>query len=611
MRIFSLPEYQAGHSISLSKQYNEQDVTPFGAFREGDPVLLTVTLDARAGAYDFMAEFVCDDDGQHLCLPFTRLHTDKEGECYRLALPTEREGLYFYQIRYRDGDGVHYVKNPIDSTEQFQLTVYDRDYRAPTWFAGGIMYHIFVDRFARGGNCPPKPYAKIASDPHDVPQYAAHPGDPLANDLFFGGDLYGVARKLDYLKKLGVSCIYLSPIFDARSNHKYDTGNYFSVDSMFGGNEALDELLACAKERRIAIILDGVFNHTGDDSLYFNKYGTYPSLGAYQSTDSPYYNWYKFAHHPDRYAAWWGIPILPETNKDDPSFRDHIFGPDGVVPHYLRKGIAGWRLDVADELPEKFLTPLCRRAKQEKADALIIGEVWEDSSNKIAYSRRRKYFRGHQLDSVMNYPVREAVISFLLHGDGAALRRTVLTLYDHYPKCVSDNLMNILGTHDTARILTVLGAEPAEGLTGEQLAHKKLSPAGRERAMQALRCAYVLIATLPGVPCIYYGDEAGLEGYGDPFNRRFYPWGEQDPHLLAFYRKIGHVRRTHRAFAHGLLRFVEVGSDHVVYTRDGILIAVNRGNKPVSIHLDKPMIDLITDTPLPATLAPMSAVICK
>ncbi len=610
MLISTLPEYQAQKTIKLYKSIGGNDVSPFGAFARGCDVKLTARFPATAGAYDFNLEITADADGSLRVISFERNFKAQQEE-YSLSLPTEAEGLFFYRISYRDDSGKHYVINDVDGTSDFQLTVYSEEYEAPRWFRGGTMYQIFVDRFNRGGNPPKKDYAKMAKDVHDIPQFPVYPGAPLANDMFFGGDLDGVTAKLDYLKSIGVSTVYLCPIFEAHSNHKYDTGDYSVVDSMFGGDEALDRLLSAAKVKGLRIILDGVFNHTGDDSIYFNKYGNYPSVGAYQSKESPYYTWYTFEDYPDRYKSWWGIPILPTVNKDSAEFRDYIFGEEGIIKKYLKKGIDGWRLDVADELPEEFLRPLCQRAKKTKKDAFIIGEVWEDASNKIAYDRRRKYLQGHELDSVMNYPWRNAVIDFIKGSHGELLRRAVMSIYSHYPKCVSDNLMNFLGTHDTPRILTVLGGEAPDGYSNAELSTKTMSAKEREKALQMLKCAYAIIATLPGVPCIYYGDEAGMEGYGDPFNRRYYPWGEEDTDLVDFFAKVGRIRCENSEFAEGVLRFDEIGERHITYLRNGVFIAVNAGPEAVTVNAPKGVYDMITDSPFDGTLPPMSAVICK
>lgn len=191
-----------------------------------------------------------------------------------------------------------------------------------------------------------------------MPEYPAYPGAPLKNNRFYGGTLLGIIDKLEYIRSLGVDTIYLSPIFDAASNHKYDTADYMSVDSMFGGEKAFKALIKKAHEYGIGIILDGVFNHTGSDSIYFNKYGHYKTLGAYQSKKSKYYSWYDFKNYPDEYTAWWGIDILPRIHPDKPDCRKYFVGKDGVIAKYASMGIDGFRLDVADELSDDFIAEI-------------------------------------------------------------------------------------------------------------------------------------------------------------------------------------------------------------------------------------------------------------
>ncbi len=610
MKICESKAYIAENTIQITKSTKGNDVSLFGAFRRNEDVTLSVSVDPRSGAYGFCAVMVDDDTNETSHIPFSYEYA-KAGDTYSIKLPTGKEALYFYKISYRDLSGEHFIKNELDGSDTFQLTVYDDGYEPPKWLHGGIIYHIFVDRFAKSGKYPPKDYAILCDDPGAIPQYTARRGEPLENNMFFGGDLYGITENLDYIKSLGVNCIYLSPIFDAYSNHKYDTGNYMEIDSMFGGKEAFDTLIRAAKQRGIHIILDGVFNHTGADSLYFNKFGRYDSVGAYHSEHSPYADWFTFEHSRDKYKCWWGIDILPTVNKESKSFREYIFGESGVVPHYIKEGISGWRLDVADELPDEFLENITKAAKREKSDALIIGEVWEDASNKIAYSKRRKYLRGHELDSVMNYPWRGAVISFVKYGDGEAFRRAILSLYSNYPKCICDNLMNFLGTHDTERILTVLGGDEDIGYSGDELAHKKMNAEQLIIGRKRLMLAYTLIATLPGVPCIFYGDEAGLQGYHDPFNRRFFPWGNEDEELLGFYRKIGKIRTKNSDFKDSIIEFLKVKHDFVSYRRGSITVCVNRSEKEYILDEKSKYFNLLTGEISNAIIPPMSCGIYK
>ena len=276
------------------------------------------------------------------------------------------------------------------------------------------------------------------------------------------------------------------------------------------------------------------------DSRYFNARGHYDELGAHQSKDSPYYEWFNFSEWPDRYSSWWGIYTLPETNEMNEKYLDYIVdSEDSVIRRWLRLGASGWRLDVADELPDEFIERLAAAARREKPDAMVIGEVWEDASNKVSYSRRRRYFQGGELDSVMNYPLRDGILAFL-NGDAAEnFAEKMECLRENYPREVFYNLMNIIGTHDTARALTVLGSRPELWNADKNTqAYTVLVGDARERAKRRLKMAAVIQFCMPGSPTIYYGDEAGMQGYGDPLNRRTFPWGHEDEELLYFYRTL-------------------------------------------------------------------------
>lgn len=520
------------------------------------------------------------------------------------------------------GVGLYYYKYEIDSLENsgfygktdangelfklsneneglIQLLVYHEYDKHPTWLYGGIMYHIFVDRFKSTGKCAKKDYAVINEDWYNgIPQYPEYPGADVDNNMFFGGDLYGIIEKLDFIKSLGVNCIYLSPIFEAYSNHKYDTADYMSVDTMFGSEKALEELVFEAKKRDIYIILDGVFNHTGSDSIYFNKNGRYDSIGAYQSKQSPFYEWYNFKNYPEKYECWWDVKILPRVKSDTPSYKNFILGENGVIDKWMKKGIAGFRLDVADELSDEFLMELSNRVKSIKKDGIVYGEVWEDASNKIAYDTRKKYFQGNELDSVMNYPLRDALVEYIKTGNYAFLMETFNMLYSHYPKTASDLLMNVLGTHDTERILTVLGGESSDGYTNEQLSTKKMSPKERKEAIKRLKLAFAVIATVPGIPCIYYGDEAGMEGYRDPFNRLPYPWGKEDASLLDFYKKISQIRVNEPLYKQGLFKIITCDENILSFARysgkNAVITVVNRGESSYKINSNVRIFDLIS-----------------
>ena len=465
----------------------------------------------------------------------------------------------------------------------FRLLLCKTSFDTPHWFYGGVMYHIFLDRFYKGqGDCKFHKGAILEEDwEHGIPEYPEIPGDELANNRFFGGNLWGVIEKLEHLQSLSVTTLYLSPIFDSVSNHRYDTGDYEVVDSLLGGDKAFAALLREAHKRGMRVILDGVFNHTGDDSRYFNRLGNYPGLGAYQSEKSPYRDWFRFGATRDDYESWWGIRILPRLNHENQNCRHYFTGKDGIAAKWLRFGADGWRLDVADELSDVFLDELRATVKSAtNGEGLIIGEVWENAADKISYDRRRRYFQGDQLDSVMNYPMRSAILEFLRSRDAKAFCNSAREIYASYPEPSVHALMNLLSTHDTARILTILG-DPTEGqgLTNVQKATARLTEEQRKKALRLLRIGATLQFTLFGVPSIYYGDEAGMEGYGDPFCRFPYPWGREDKALLAFYRELGRVRTAHSAFADGVFEILCQTENAFFFLRknkeEEILVGVN------------------------------------
>ncbi|MBO5907196.1 MAG: glycoside hydrolase family 13 protein [Clostridia bacterium] len=481
---------------------------------------------------------------------------DMEGELdvYEFRPSTlSRVGIYFFSIEIKSAFGVLHSRGRIYelsfadsySSPHLQLTLTDFRNTQPSAILGGVIYHVFVDRFNRGGDVPISKGARLITGEWErIPEYPEYPGAPMKNNTFYGGTLYGVIAKLDYISSLGVKAIYLSPIFSSVSNHKYDTADYMSVDEMFGGDQALLELIKEADKRGIKIILDGVFNHTGSDSVYFNKYGRYSTLGAYQSTDSEYYGWYDFKKHPDDYTAWWGIDILPRINPDNPSCADFFASEGGVVSKYRDMGIYGLRLDVVDELSDSFVAKI-KKTLSRSAEAVLYGEVWEDASNKIAYGKRKHYYLGNQLDGVMNYPLRSGIIDYFTGRGKEKLEYALKEVTVNAPDRVMHAQMNLLGTHDTPRILTVLSGVNFEGRKNSELVELRLNGTERKEATKKLISAYTVLATLPGIPTVFYGDEAGLEGCGDPFNRMPYPWGKENKKLISHYKKLGRIRTEH------------------------------------------------------------------
>lgn len=505
------------------------------------------------------------------------------------------KGLYFYcfQINCNEFLGVGNGLSAIitNCPQRYQLTVYEKDYNVPKWINGGIIYQIFPDRFCRAESVKKLPEDKILHENwSDMPVFEPNKFGQVVNNDFFGGDLKGIISKLDYLCDLGVTVIYLNPIFEAYSNHRYDTGNYMEIDNLLGDEKDFEELILQADKKGIKIILDGVFNHTGDDSLYFNKYGKYSSVGAYQSKNSEYYSWYNFTNFPNEYQSWWGIKTLPATNKYDERFIDYITGENGVIEKYTKMGIGGWRLDVVDELPAHFVQKIRRATKKVNSDAIVIGEVWEDASNKISYGVRREYFQGKELDSVMNYPLKNAIINFVKNKDSQSLVNVIYEQIDHYPKMVLHALMNILATHDTYRLLSVLSCESVEGKSKKELSRLRIENDKLNETKFSLKVATLLSYTLYGVPSIYYGDEVGMQGYTDPLNRATFPWGYEDKELLDFFKSLGEIRRSYSAFEDGDLSILYYNKGALVFKREnensGILVCINLNKNSLSLEFE-------------------------
>lgn len=506
---------------------------------------------------------------------------EKNHDIYRAKISVKEYGHYYYSFIFDD-----------KKSQDYELLIYDEDYITPDWPKGGIIYHIFVDRFFRRIIRAKK--GAIIRKWGEIPQYLPDEKGQVLNNDFFGGNLDGIEEKLPYIASLGVSIIYLSPIFEAYSNHKYDTGDYHKIDPMFGTETSLKRLISEAKKYGINVILDGVFSHTGDDSIYFNKYGRYNSTGAYESKDSPYYHWYTFNNWNNDYISWWGIKTLPEINENNSSYLDFITGEKGVLNHWQKTGVMGWRLDVADELPDEFIEKLRGSVKSYNKDALIIGEVWEDASNKYSYDKLKKYLCGKQLDSVTNYPLRDGIIDYVKNKDCTLLYNIMNKIMETYPSHTVNCLMNVLGTHDTERILTILGSESIPSSKSE-MAESELSEAELKQGCMMLKIAVLLQMTLPGIPCIYYGDEAGMEGWKDPFNRKCYPWGYENKDILDYYIFITKLRKTNKVFAEGKYKCLIHDKGVFVFQRydenEKIIIAVNLSQKGITLKLKEDMIE--------------------
>jgi len=611
---------------------------PFGAQPEGGTVELyfecpssatEVTLCYTYGLYRFSYHEE----------PMTR-----SGGLYKveLMLPDE-SGLLFYWFRFvDDADATQYYVAEGDTRfgegrlsdcpphvgpdedkypYAFQITVYDKDFRTPDRIKGAMIYQIFPDRFARDDHFS---YDRMINSSdrservyhkdwyEDVDIYGKPETGYLACD-FYGGSLDGITQKIDYIKSLGINLLYLNPIFEARSSHRYDTADYMQVDPILGGNGAFAGLVKACDERGIKIILDGVFSHTGADSRYFNKFDRYDGTGAYKSfvegSESPYRSWYNFWNTEDGnpcYDSWWGFPDLPNVNEDDLSYRKYIFGENGVVRTWLGRGAGGFRLDVSDELPDSFIRQMRKTIKRNtNGEGILIGEVWEDASCKCSYGSYRDFMFGNTHDSVMGYTFRHIVLDFLCGYISAEVMDSRLEGFrERYPAEAYYSIMNLVSSHDVPRIMTML-SKPEDSDSREVQKEMAVSSSQYSDCARLARIAYALQIGYIGACCLYYGDEVLMEGYKDPFNRRTYPWGRltgRQEENLRYIRRLARLRNDNGCLKTGYyktlladgdvfacLRYLVDGKDYFgkeSFGSERIVLLINRGEKPCYLAVD-------------------------
>ena len=585
-----------------AQTFDSRDVRykqPYGAVPSGTRVNLALRP-LRTGGFSegMLIAYFESSNEERLELPMEWKGMDGDRDVFGVVLDTgDYVGLVWYSFRLMGLDGRQEELGP------YQLTVYDGSDQVPGWFGQGMTYQIFPDRFRRSAI--PDPAGMVGGrtvhrDWGDLPEYRPDAKGEVRNRDFFGGDFRGVLEKLPYLQDLGVETIYFCPVFEAPENHRYGTGDYEKIDPMLGTEEDFKVLCEAAHRLGMKVMLDGVFNHQGFVSRYFNGDGFYPEPGACQSQDSPYYKWYNFSHWPDKYDSWWGIYSLPAVNESEPSYREYIFGGENsIVRRWLKAGADAWRLDVADELPDDFVHGIHQAARETDPNATIIGEVWEDGSTKIAYGVRRKHILGGHCDGLMNYPFRNSLLAYLMGGDAVHFREAMETIRENYPPFAWRTAMNFLGTHDTPRILTLLGyGGDGQDHDKDWRASYRMTESQYLLGRTKLMLGALVLFAFPGSPTVYYGDEVGIEGFEDPFNRRTYPWGNEDQTLLDWYTALGKARKELPALRRGDLRWGQTQGRLLTFFRQGegsqVLAAVNAGRKAAAVEVPWPAVDWMT-----------------
>ncbi len=558
--------------------------TPFGAVATGEEISITFPVDKALRASgvslfyrDHFTDEIVEVEGKK------SRQKDVSVDVFKIKHVFDKEGVYFYRFEIYSGKDVYYVGRDDDGNAiigewlpEWQQTVYKKDYTTPDYIKGGLIYHIFADRFARVGEMGDAPYRVKKEWGTDV-TIVDPDGVYRANDVY-GGNIKGIIKKLPYLKSLGVTVLYLSPIFESNSNHRYDTADYLKIDPLFGTEEEFETLIKECAKLGMTIMLDGVFNHTGADSIYFNKFGHYDSLGAYQGKDSPYYRWFTFGNSMDEYDCWWGCTNVPTVKRTCKDFQDFIAGKGGVIEKWTKLGVKGWRLDVVDELSTPFVKKIRERIKAIDSDAVVIGEVWEDASTKESYSEKRHYLLGDELDGVMNYPYKNAILDVVKSGDVVKFKRDVMTIIENYPRQSLDVSMTLIGTHDTVRALNALGdTTGAEFIDKAEKQRFTMCQAQYDAAKKKLLLGSAIQYFLPGVPSLYYGDERGMQGFEDPLNRRCLR-EDADEEILEHYKFIGAVRQRYQEDFKGDV-LIDVEDGVLTIVRGKVYLYVNPSNE--------------------------------
>jgi len=546
---------------------------PFGAVEVGQKVKLSIKVDREIVVAVELIQF----DGTRLNMGMQKEYLNNGEFRYSVEIDTlDALGILEYYFILIDGyDRLYYGNNDEHlggigqiynyNPVPYQVTIYEKSH-IPNWYKEGVVYQILIDRFYNGNEDNtinfPKENSFIYGRWNDSPMYINDSLGRIARWDFYGGNIKGIIKKLDYIKSLGASIIQLSPIFKSSSCHKYDTANYELVDEMFGTNDEFKELCEVAENKGIKIILDVVLSYTSSDSKYFNKLGNFGEIGAYQSPNSKYYSWYKFRKYPYQYESWWGINERPNLNSMEKSYVDYIIkGKSSIIKKWIDLGSSGWRLNVIDELPDEFIELIRKRMLEINKNAVLLGDIWDDASNKISYSKRRKYLQGKEVHAVTNYPLRECLINFTKgYITSNRFKQKIMSLFENYPRESFYGNINVVGTNDTERILTVL-----------------------DENVELLKLLVVIQFTLPGVPLIYYGDETGLKGGKEPDNRKSYPWEKENTQLIDFYQRIVDIRNSQNGLKKGDLNIYETDSNVFAFERnyenEKIIVLVNVSNE--------------------------------
>lgn len=524
--------------------------------------------------------------------------------CFETTVQLKDSAIYHYYFSFEANHKFQYYKKnnntgntSITKEECWKMSV---GFDVPDWAKGAVMYHIFVDRYrgAKDTELHVMPKRTIHENWNEPPVLGPDKNGEWNID-FYGGNVRGIEETLKYIKSLGVDAIYLSPIVRSQSNHRYDTADYENVDPYAGTNEGIKSLCDKAHKKGMKVILDAVFNHTGNDSIYFNQFGTYDTVGAYQSENSPYYCFYKRecirGMHTFKY--WWGMPNLPECNGNSKEWNDYICGENGIIDTWMSWGVDALRLDVADELTDEFIENIHKAVKRNNSEGFILGEVWKNPMR----MNRGYLSSGKAMHSVMNYLMVDALIRYYKYSDIWKLDNILREILTEYPTETIQTLMNFTSTHDISRAIEIFGcnafqenSEWAWNLKNDSLnwiKEHKMSVEEYRYGKMVYKSYVFALAFLPGILSIFYGDEVGLQGIGNLANRAPYPWGHRDKDLLKFFREIGKIRTQECFLRKADIKVVKIDHEQFVFERyddsNSIMVIVSRTHRISKVNLPK------------------------
>ena len=536
---------------------------------------------------------------------------EKDMAYFETEIELSNNAIYHYCFSFEANGQFQYYKkentsgdNSVTDGECWKMSV---NFNVPDWAKGAIMYHIFVDKYRRTYSLKKEPITRRKIHKNwDEPSLCGPDDDGNWTRDFHCGDLKGISDTIKYLKELGVEIIYLSPIVESQSTHRYDAADYKKVDSYAGTNQMLKELCQKAHQNGIRIVLDAVFNHTGNDSVYFNQFGTYDSIGAYQvekdekykGLKSPYSEYYKkYCHYGIHdFEYWWGMGNLPVCDGNSKKWRDFICGNGGVIDTWFELGIDGLRLDVADELSDEFIEEVHNAVTRNKPDGFILGEVWEQNPMNRGYISSTK-----GMHSIMNYQLVDGLIRFYKYSDIWKLDRVLKDIFTEYPTETIQTLMNFTSTHDISRAIEIFGGNDFNQYSqwGWDLIQEKNNPEWiKQHQMTKEEYLYgkmtyksycFALTFLPGIFSIFYGDEVGTKGIGNLVNRAPYPWGKRDKDLLKYFRELGKIRKKEQFLRTAEFRKIKIDHEQFVFERyndkESIIVYVSRTHNISLVNL--------------------------